>query len=203
MAGIGPLSRWRSPELAAGYWGSPAATVAPGPHGATYARAPPRGAMTPGPQQRAPGSGGRTDGLRTSPVGRAGVAVRRDGDGRRGGAGRDPGARVVVMAGAAHDVRGGEFPEGQRTSPGASSANSSWAFSCGPASLLGAGRRPEWTAYIPWPRLALNAWAASTAMGTVLNLVGSGPPSNLCGHHLNSHRSSRSADFASPKSDRA
>jgi hypothetical protein len=32
----GPLPRWRSPELAAGHWGGSAATVAPGPHGATY-----------------------------------------------------------------------------------------------------------------------------------------------------------------------
>jgi hypothetical protein len=28
---LGPLPRWRSPELAAAYWGSSAATVAPGP----------------------------------------------------------------------------------------------------------------------------------------------------------------------------
>jgi len=36
-AGCGPQPRWRSPKLAAGHWGSPAATVAPGPQGATYA----------------------------------------------------------------------------------------------------------------------------------------------------------------------
>jgi hypothetical protein len=33
----GPQRRWRSPELAAAYWGGPAATVASGPQGATYA----------------------------------------------------------------------------------------------------------------------------------------------------------------------
>jgi hypothetical protein len=33
----GPSRRWRSPELAAGNWGSPAATVASEPQGATYA----------------------------------------------------------------------------------------------------------------------------------------------------------------------
>jgi hypothetical protein len=46
---------------------------------------------------------------------------------RGGGPGGAVGAMVaaIVMAGAAHDVRGGEFPEGQRTPPGASSANSS------------------------------------------------------------------------------
>jgi hypothetical protein len=36
-AGSGPSRRWRSPELAAGCWGSSAATVASGPQGATYA----------------------------------------------------------------------------------------------------------------------------------------------------------------------
>jgi hypothetical protein len=55
--------RWRSPELAAGYWGSLAATVASGPQGAIYTRdlsrrakrdpvAIPRNAS--GPRQRAP-----------------------------------------------------------------------------------------------------------------------------------------------------
>jgi hypothetical protein len=32
-AALGPSRRWRSPELAAGYWGSSAATVALGPQG--------------------------------------------------------------------------------------------------------------------------------------------------------------------------
>jgi hypothetical protein len=37
---LGPLPRWRSPELAAAYWGSPAATVASEPQGATAAESP-------------------------------------------------------------------------------------------------------------------------------------------------------------------
>jgi hypothetical protein len=38
MAGYGPLPRWRSPDMAAGYWGSSAATVALGPQEATMPR---------------------------------------------------------------------------------------------------------------------------------------------------------------------
>jgi hypothetical protein len=33
MSLVGPLPRWRSPDLAAAYWGGPAATVASGPQG--------------------------------------------------------------------------------------------------------------------------------------------------------------------------
>jgi hypothetical protein len=55
-----------------GYWGSSAATVAPGHKGQPVPRTA-AGAITPGPRQRAPCSGGRTNGLRTGPVGRAGV----------------------------------------------------------------------------------------------------------------------------------
>jgi hypothetical protein len=105
----------------------------------------------------APGSGCRTDGLRTSPVGRAGVVAASEmATGVVVGSAVIPAPRVVaaawpqerpclpgisavvgpavqwasmvaaiVMAGAAHDIRGGEFPEGRRTPPGASSANSS------------------------------------------------------------------------------
>jgi hypothetical protein len=72
MAAHGPQRRCRSPELAAGYWGSPAAAVASGPQGATYAPDCREGQL-PQDRERAPGSDGRTDGLRTSPVGRAGV----------------------------------------------------------------------------------------------------------------------------------
>jgi hypothetical protein len=47
----------------------------------------------------APGSGRRTDGLRTSPVGEGpGWSVPAIYDGRRGGVGRDPGARVAAAA---------------------------------------------------------------------------------------------------------
>jgi hypothetical protein len=92
----GPSRRWGSPELAAGSWGSPAATVASGPQGAILCPGLPRGAMTPGPQQRAPGSGGRTDGLRHEPrVGRAGVVGPARWRRARGGVGRDPGRRLA------------------------------------------------------------------------------------------------------------
>jgi hypothetical protein len=69
----GPSRRWRSPELAAGCWGSSAATVASGPQGATYAPDC-RGAITPGPRQRARGSGGRAEGPPHEPR-RAGLAT--------------------------------------------------------------------------------------------------------------------------------
>jgi hypothetical protein len=61
---VGPSRRWRSPALAAAYWGSPAATVAPGPQGATYAQDP----ETPqGRRRRARPVAPRADGLRTRP----------------------------------------------------------------------------------------------------------------------------------------
>jgi hypothetical protein len=68
MTAYGPQPRWRSPELAAGCWGSSAAAVAPGSQGAAYARISAPQAITPGPRKRAPGSSGRP-----SPVARAGV----------------------------------------------------------------------------------------------------------------------------------
>jgi hypothetical protein len=93
------LPRWRSPELAAGCWGGSAATVAPGPQGATYAPYCRGGQLPQDRGQRAPGSGGRTDRLRPEPrrAGRGG-RCQRDGDGRRGGIGRDPCARVAAAA---------------------------------------------------------------------------------------------------------
>jgi hypothetical protein len=81
----GPSRRWRSPELAAGYWGSPAATVASWPQGATYAQDPRTAA-------EAPGSGGRTDGPEAHPSGGRGGRRQRDGGGHHGGVG----ARVVA-----------------------------------------------------------------------------------------------------------
>jgi hypothetical protein len=52
----GPQPRWRSPELAAGCWGSSAAAVAPGPQGdkgQPTRRISALGAIAPGPRQRA------------------------------------------------------------------------------------------------------------------------------------------------------
>jgi hypothetical protein len=94
MAGIGPLRRWRSPELAAGYWGSSAATVAPGPRG----HAPDcRGGQLPQDRGRGPQAPvAAPTGSARAPSGGPGWSVQRDGDGRRGGVGRDPGARVVA-----------------------------------------------------------------------------------------------------------
>jgi hypothetical protein len=92
MSLVGPTRRWRSPELAAGYWGGPAATVASGPQGQSMPRTA-AVAITLGPRQRAPGSGGRTVGLRTGPVGRAGVVGASEmATSVRAGVGRDPGA---------------------------------------------------------------------------------------------------------------
>jgi hypothetical protein len=70
-----------------------AATVAPGPHWATYA-APGQFPQDRGRGPRAPVAAltGSTRGPSGGPDGRC----QRDSDGRRGGVGRDPGARVVV-----------------------------------------------------------------------------------------------------------
>jgi hypothetical protein len=54
-AACGPSRRWRSPELAAGCWGGPAATVASGPHGATYAPDRRGEQFSPGPPHPASG----------------------------------------------------------------------------------------------------------------------------------------------------
>jgi hypothetical protein len=63
----GPSRRWRSPELAAGCWGSSPAGGAPGPQGAICAQGPV-------PRQGPPGSGGRAD-WRSAAPGRAGVGM--------------------------------------------------------------------------------------------------------------------------------
>jgi hypothetical protein len=80
------LPRWRSLRVAAGYWGSPAVTVASGPQEATYGL--PRGGNYP----RTPAEGPR---LRW-PHRRAPHEARREMAARCGGVGRDPGARVVA-----------------------------------------------------------------------------------------------------------
>jgi hypothetical protein len=81
-----------------GYWGSSAATVAPGHKGqpvprtaagGNYPRTAADGPMLRQPHQRAP-HGPRREGR--------GGRCQRDGDGRRGGVDRDPGAHVVTAA---------------------------------------------------------------------------------------------------------
>jgi hypothetical protein len=93
MTLVGPSRRWRSPELAAGCWGSSAAL---GPQGATYA-AGRRGAITPGarkgpqvpvaaPRSHEPRREGRVVGCQRMATG---VGV-----GRKEAAGTTPGSSV-------------------------------------------------------------------------------------------------------------
>jgi hypothetical protein len=75
MTACGPSRRWRSPELAAGCWGGPAATAASGPHGATYAQDP-RTAAERGPRAPVAAPTGSA-----APSGGPGWSVQRDGEG--------------------------------------------------------------------------------------------------------------------------
>jgi hypothetical protein len=86
----GPLPRWRSPDLAAAYWGGPAATVASGPQG--HAPDWREGQL---PQDRGRGPQAPVA-ARPRRAGRGG-RCQRDGDGSRGGVGRDPGLRGEVL----------------------------------------------------------------------------------------------------------
>jgi hypothetical protein len=56
------------------------------------------GSNDPGPQQRAPGAPVAAPTGSAAPSGGPGWSAQRDGDGRRGGVGRDPGARVAAAA---------------------------------------------------------------------------------------------------------
>jgi hypothetical protein len=80
--------------LAAGYRGSPAGTVAPGPQGATYAQDPAAGgAMTPA-RPEGPMLLGRTDRLRRS-AGEPDQSARSTGQGRSGGLAHQPAIAAI------------------------------------------------------------------------------------------------------------